>query len=236
MVRSNLHTGVLTPEDAARVANAIMVAEHATSGEIFCVLARQVSSYRDVSIGWAAAAALLAPMALIPLGFDPAWIPGVSDSWEAAQLAARDGLLARTLTAYAVLQALIFVIAFLIASWPPIRRRLTPPALRRSRVRRAALQQFMAHGLHMTQDRTGVMIYAALGERQVEVIADQGIHARVDDSVWVAAVNNLTAAMRRGAPAEGFEIAVAQVGAVLAEHFPPRPLNPDELPNRLVEM
>lgn len=236
MVSSDLRTGVLTAEDAARVSNAILVAEHATSGEIFCVLARQVSSYRDVSIGWAAAAALLAPMFLIPLGFDPAWIPGVSDSWEAAQLAARDDLLARTLTAYAVLQALVFVIAMLIASWPPVRRLLTPSALRRSRVRRAALQQFMAHGLHMTQERTGVMIFAALGERQVEVIADEGIHTRVESEVWVAAVNSLTAALRRGAPAEGFEIAVGQVGAVLAEHFPPRAQNPDELPNRLVEM
>lgn len=236
MVTSNNGKGVLSPEDSARVSNAILVAEHATSGEIFCVVAREVSSYRDVSLGWAAAAALLAPMLLIPLGFEPSWVPGVSDSWEAAQLAARDSLLARALTAYAVLQALVFVLVFLITCWPPLRRLLTPRALRRARVRKAALRQFMAHGLHMTRDRTGVMIFAALSERRVEVIADEGIHARVDSDVWAGAVNSLTAAMRRGAPAEGFEAAVTQVGAVLAEHFPPRALNPDELPNRLVEM
>ncbi len=236
MVSPDKTKGVLSHEDSARVSNAILVAEHATSGEIFCVLAREVSSYRDVSLGWAAAAALLAPMLLIPLGFEPSWVPGVSDSWEAAQLAARDSLLARTLTAYAVLQALVFVLVFLLACWPPLRRLLTPHALRRARVRKAALRQFMAHGLHMTQDRTGVMIFAALSERRVEVIADAGIHARVDSAVWAEAVNTLTNAMRRGVPAEGFETAVAQVGAVLAEHFPPRPANPDELPNRLVEM
>lgn len=228
--------GILSPEESARVSNAILVAESATSGEIFCVLAREVSSYRDISLGWAAAAAILAPMALIPLGFEPSWIPGVADSWEAAQLAARDDLAARTLTAYALLQALVFVVVFLITCWTPLRRLLTPRAVRRTRVRKAALRQFLAHGLHMTRDRTGVMIFAALAERQVEVIADEGIHKRVEGDIWAEAVDVLIAAMRRGDPADGFEAAVARVGAVLAEHFPPRPDNPDELPNRLVEM
>ena len=89
MVTSNTSKGVLSPEDSARVSNAILVAEHATSGEIFCVLAREVSSYRDVSLGWAAAAALLAPMLLIPMGFEPSWFPasataGRRRSWRRA--------------------------------------------------------------------------------------------------------------------------------------------------------
>ena len=42
--------------------------------------------------------------------------------------------------------------------------------------------------------------------------------------------------MAPGRPADGFEAAIAQVGAVLAEHFPPRPRNPDEIANRLVEI
>lgn len=227
---------VLSAEDSARVSNAIMVAEHSTSGEIFCVLAHQVSSYRDVSLGWAAAAALLLPMVLIPFGFGPDWLPGVSDSWEVAQLAARDTSLAAGLITYAVLQALVFVLVFLLTCWPSVRRILTPRSLRRSRVRRAALRQFMAHGIHMTRDRTGVMIFAALSERQVEVIADENIQACVNPDDWIAAVNSLTGAMRRNAPADGFELAVAQVGTILSEHFPPRPDNPDELSNRLVEM
>jgi putative membrane protein len=42
--------------------------------------------------------------------------------------------------------------------------------------------------------------------------------------------------MREGQTADGFIAAIEQCGAVLAEHFPPGVLNPDELPNRLVEI
>lgn len=225
-----------TADDHTRVSAAIAAAEARTSGEIFCVFTRRVSSYRDISLGLAAAAALLAPMALIPLGFDPGWFPGIADSWEAAHLASRDISIGRALSAYAVVQAAVFITVFLVTSIPPIRRLLTPRGVRRARVRRAALQQFLAHGLHTTQDRTGVLIFAALSDRQVEVIADEGIHGKVDHEVWAQAVDALTRSMRARRPAEGFEAAIALAGGVLAEHFPPRPHNPDELPNRLVEI
>lgn len=227
---------IITSEDKARVSHAILLAERETSGEIFCVLARRVSSYHDVALGWAAAAALLLPLILAALGFDPSRFPGVADSWEAAQLAARNQAVAQALAAYAVVQGLIFGATFALASIPAVKRVLTPPALRRARVRRAAMSQFLSHGLHLTQARTGVLIFAALEDRQVEVIADEGIHTRVEEEVWVEIVGHLTQALRRGEPAAGFEAAVAQAGAILARHFPPQPHDPDELPNRLVEM
>lgn len=227
---------LLTSDDHVRITRAIEAAEDQTSGEVFCVLARKVSSYRDVSLGWAGAAALLLPMLLIPLAFDPAWVPGVADSWEAAQLAARDSTVARSLGAYAVIQAAVFVAVFLLTCIPAVKTLVTPRSLRRSRVRRAALQQFLAHGLQNTPDRTGVLIFAALQERQVEIIADAGIHQKVDQAVWAEAVDALTRAIRAGRAGDGFEAAIAQVGAVLADHFPPRANDPDVLANRLVEI
>ena len=188
----------LTPEDSARVSHAILLAERETSGEIFCVLARRVSSYREVALGWAAAAALLLPLALAPLGFDATRIPGVADGWESAQLAARDVAIGQALAAYAVFQGLIFGTVFALASIPAVTRLLTPPALRRARVRRAAISQFLSHGLHLTQARTGVLIFAALEDRRVEVIADEGIHTRVDEAMWAETVGRLTQALRRG--------------------------------------
>lgn len=223
-----------TPQDHERISAAIAAAETRTSGEIFCVIASRVSAYRDIRMGWAALAALLAPMALIPLGFDPAWFPGVADSWEAAHLAARDVTIGRALTAYAVLQAAVFVSMFLIVSLPGVRRLTTPLPVRRARVRRAAMKQFLAHGLHQTEDRTGVLIFACLADHQVEVVADKGIHEKVDSAVWGDAVATLTREMRAGRPAEGFEAAVTLSGEVLAAHFPPRPVNHNELPDRLI--
>jgi putative membrane protein len=224
----------LTTEAHDRIAAAIAAAESRTSGEIFCVLARRVSSYRDVSLGWAAAAALILPLGLIPLGFEAAWIPGFAAGWEAAHLAARDVSIGQALGAYAVTQAVLFLIVYLITRLPVVTRWVTPRAVRRARVRHAAVQQFLAHGLHVTEARTGVLIFAALADHQVEVVADEGIHARVDRSVWGDAAEVLAQGLKRGDPAAGFEAAVGRCGEVLADHFPPRAGNPNEVADRLV--
>ncbi|MGV3579311.1 TPM domain-containing protein [Brevundimonas sp.] len=226
----------LNPDEHARVARAIASAEARTSGEIFCVLAGQVSSYRDVSLAWAAAAAFLLPLGLIPLGFDATWLRGLATSWEAAHLAALHLSISRSIAAYAVFQVAIFLAVYLLLRIPALTRLVTPRGVRRERTRQAAMHQFLAHGLHVTEHRTGVLIFAALADRQVEVIADEGIHSKVDQAVWGDAVETLTVALSENRAAEGFEAAIAGVGGVLAQHFPPRPRNPNEVPDRLVEI
>lgn len=224
----------VTPDDHALVVAAIAEAESRTSGEIFCVMAKRVSSYRDVSLAWAAAAALLLPLGLIPLGFEGAWLPGVSGNWEAAHLAARDATVGAAISTYALIQSVTFLAVFGLTSIPMIRRWVTPAGVRRSRVRRAALHQFLAHGLHVTEARTGVMIFAALSDHQVEIIADKGIFEKVDADVWAQACAALVREMRDNRPVSGFQQAIALCGGVLAEHFPPRANNPNEVVDRLV--
>ncbi|WP_417232731.1 TPM domain-containing protein [Brevundimonas sp.] len=224
----------LSATDHARISLAIAEAETRTSGEIFCVLAERVSSYRDISLGWAAAAALILPLALVPLGFSAAWLPGFADGWEVAHLAAREVTVGRTLAAYAIVQAAVFLTVFLLTSIPVVRRAVTPRAVRRARVRRVALSQFLAHGLHMTEERTGVLIFAALSDHQVEVIADEGIHTRVDREVWAGAVEVLVRGLRANRPVDGFEQAIDLCARILAEQFPPGTRNPNEIADRLV--
>lgn len=224
----------VSSDDQARIAQAIAAAEATTSGEIFCVISRRVSSYADVSLGWAGAAALILPLALIPLGFDPSWFPNLGDSWQAAHLASRRLTIGQAIGAYAVVQAAVFVVVFLITRIPTIRRWVTPRSVRRARVRRAAVQQFLAQGVHVTQERTGVLIFAALEDHQVELVADEAIHARVDHGTWADAVAALSRNMRAGRPVAGFEAAIAVCGQVLAQHFPPRANDRNELPDHLV--
>lgn len=221
-------------EDQARISSAIAGAEASTSGEIFCVVSRRVSSYIDVSLGWAAAAALILPMGLIPLGFGPGWQPQLGGGWQAAHAANSSQEIAYALGAYAMVQALVFVLVFLLTRIPTIRRWATPRNVRRDRVRRAALQQFLAHGVHVTRERTGVLIFAALDEHQVELIADEAIHAVVADDHWADTVAALLREIGAGRPAAGFEAAIALCGQVLAQHFPPRDDNPNELPDHLI--
>jgi putative membrane protein len=221
----------ITNNDRARIAETISAAERQTSGEIFCVISRRVSAYVDVSLAWAAAMALLAPIVFIPFVLDFRW-PG--DGWEAAHEAAQAATTGQALALYALSQAVVFIGVFLLTRIPVVRRLATPAAIRRGRVREAALQQFLAHGVHVTEKRTGVLIFAALDEQQVELIADEGIYAKVDEDAWAQAVAVLTRELRADRPVEGFAAAIDLCGQVLARHFPPRPDNPNELPDHLI--
>lgn len=226
----------MTPDDHARVAAAIAEAEKATSGEIFCVFARRVSGYWDVLVGWAAAAALILPLLAIPLGLDPTDLPSFAHGWSVGHAAAAGSEAGTAIAVHAILQLATFLLVLILGLIPAVRRWLTPPSIRRDRVRQAALNQFLAHGLHVTEARTGVLIFAADADHRVEVIADKGIHARVDEAVWAEAAGALVAGMKRRAPGDGFVRAVGLCGGVLAEHFPPRAGNPNEVADRLVEI
>jgi putative membrane protein len=204
---------MISDADRMRIADAIRAAEARTTGEIFCVLARNAGGYRLMPVAWAAALALVVPLPLIFL-----------TEWEAT-------------TVY-VIQLIAFTLAAAGLSRPALRLRIVPRRTRRERAHAAAMRQFLAHGLQKTERRTGVLIFAAEAERYVEIIADGGINAKVTQEVWDAAVASLIAAIQDGRAGDGFVAAIEQCGAVLAQHFPVAPgsVNPDELPDRLVEI
>jgi putative membrane protein len=226
----------MTPDERAAIEAAVAQAEARTRGEIFCVVAPQVSDYREVVLAWAAGVALLGP-ALLLLGGVEVSVPDMLDGWTAAQVGGVAERAARgALTGAILLQGALFVVTALLVAIPPVRRALTPPGLKRHRVHERAQEVFLSRNLQATRERTGVLIFVALEERRAEILADEGIASKVDQGVWVAAVGALTEGMKRGRPAEGFTAAIRLCGEVLAEHFPPGEDNPDELPNALVEL
>jgi putative membrane protein len=121
-----------------------------------------------------------------------------------------------------------------VLSFPPVKMGVVPVSVKRDAVRALAGRQFLAHGLTNTEARTGVLIFVSLAERQAEIIADTGIAAKVDANVWRAAMDRLVTEIRAGSLADGLIAAVEMSGAVLAEHFPPRPHDRDELADDVV--
>ena len=202
---------MISESDKARVAAAIRTAEAKTAGEIFCVIARHSSDYRLVPVAWAAALALFAPLPLIYLTewSEPAVYLG---------------------------QLLVFLVAAIALSHPALRFRIVPRRARHERAHAEAMRQFFAQGLDKTEHRTGVLIFASAAERYAEIVADSGIHDKVDPKVWDDAVAALVSAIKADRPADGFVAAIERCGAVLATHFPPGALKRDELPDRLLEV
>lgn len=217
---------LLTEAEIDLVAAAVERAERRTSGEIVVLTTGEVSQYRWVPLLWATAAALLIPlllaMTLLPLEglIQRGWGTGEAPSARSA------------VATYAVLQALTFLVVGAIVSAPAVRRRLTPRPARRNRVRRAAMEQFLARDLHHTQERNAVLIYAALLDRDVEIVADEGALAAVPQSVWDGAAATVASAARRDRAGEGLADAIAAIGEALSGPFPYRAGDRDELPNR----
>jgi len=195
--------------DMDRIAEAIRRTETATSGEIFCVLARSSGSYRAYPLVLAFLISLLVPLPLIYLTFTSA------------------------VTIYSA-QLAVAVLLILVFMNGRFRFSVVPKGVKRDRAHAEAQRLFAAHGLHQTMERTGVLIFVSLAERYVEVVADAGISEKVSEKVWDTAVIAMLEAIKRDELGNGFIEAIGICGKVLAEHFPPGAVNKDELPNKLV--
>ena len=221
---------MLTPEDHRRITAAVAAAEEGSSVDIFCVLAGEVSSYREIPIAWGAAAALLIPPAILAFAFRPLLDAITGGGWTAAQAGALHGELAFALTGYAIVQICLFGAVALACSLAPVRRLVTPRFLKRHRVKKAAYHHFVAAHSHVRDSETGVLIFVALVERQVEVMADAAIHAKVGDPVWRSVADAVQAGMKEPDPTAGIEQAIAICGEALKAHFPSTSIRPANVP------
>ena len=219
----------LTPADEARIADAIVAAESHSAGEIVCTLSTERHRYVEWVLALAAAFAFLAPLAATFAGFGPSRWAALAGIWQAEPLSDL-----QTVEIYALVQVALLILATLALWWSPLAQRYAPLSMRRERVHEIALKQFLTRGIHLTQDRTGVLLHVSLEDHVVEMIADEEIFRRVPDEHWGETAAALLAGIGRDNLAQGFVDAIALAGGVLATHFPPRDDNPNELPNRLL--
>lgn len=87
-----------------------------------------------------------------------------------------------------------------------------------SRVESRAARAFLEEQIFATQNRTGILIFVALFEHRVFVLADAGIHAHVAKEAWNGICEELAEAIRRGRPAPGLVHAVGRCADLLHEY------------------
>ena len=191
---------------------AIVAAEKSTSGELIAVVAGDADDYLYVSMMWAAMFSLA--------------LPGLMALLQLHSLHEH---------AYAIQIASFFLFA-IIFRWRPLLLLITPKALKYERAHRLAVEQFLSHNLHHTKERTGVLIFVAVAERYIEIIADKGINDKVGEEQWESIVDDFRSALHIGHTAKGFVTAIEACGALLAEAFPVRTDDENELPDQLVEI
>ena len=96
-----------------------------------------------------------------------------------------------------------------------------------------ARRAFEALGMTATRERNGVLFFVAVPQHRFAVLGDQGIDQRVPPDFWNQVVEHVRARFLEGRFGAGLVEGIEQAGAALAEHFPPRPDDINELPDHV---
>lgn len=224
-------TADLSESEHDVVTAAVIAAERTTDGEIVTIIAERSDGYTDVALVWAAAAAFIALAALaiwpdIMLGLYDRLTNAWAQEWTPRAIFA----LAATVA------AMKFIGVLLIQLWPPLKYWLIPPPIKSARVRGRAIDLFRVGAEKRTVGLTGVLIYLSMREHRAEIVADEAIVAKVAPEVWGEAMAAMLVEVKAGQVAAGMAEAVRRIGVILAEHFPKSDANPNELPDRLIEL
>jgi uncharacterized membrane protein len=108
------------------------------------------------------------------------------------------------------------------------------PLFRGQSARERAIDVFSHLRIWDTGGNNGVLIYLLLADRDVEIVADRGIDAKVGPREWERICREMEAAFRQADYEGGVIGGIREVTRHLAEHFPAIGDDRNELPDNPV--
>ncbi len=93
----------------------------------------------------------------------------------------------------------------------------------------AAQAHFLQLGMQKTRDHNGVLIFVAPRAHQFAVIGDAGVHARCGEDFWKQLAHEMSGHFRKSEFTTGIVHGVRKAGELLAQHFPKRPGDSNQL-------
>jgi putative membrane protein len=196
----------LTESEQQQIRDAVKQAEAVTSGEIVPMVVSSSYSYPQAEIR---GSLLLSSLAALLLTLLPDW----GHIWI---------FLTLQVVGFVLFQELLRRV-----SW------LKRPFLRQAEideeVEEGALKAFYQQGLYRTRDETGVLIYISLFEHKVWVLADKGINSQVEAGTWDAVVQTISKGLADKTPGPAICAGIEQCKKILAERFPVRGDDTNEL-------
>lgn len=185
-----------TEEGKKRVRHAIVAIEAQTSAEIVVAVRPRVAHYRHVDylVGFAVSLLALLVFLFYPVDFELVTMP-------------LDSIVA-------------FAFGSVVAAhMPPLRRLLMSRRLLDTAVRHAARAAFVDSGIVRTAAHNGILVFVAIYERRVEVVADFGIDLPLLGSGWTEVLADLRRSVAR-TDLEAFVVALTRLGPLLGRVMP----------------
>lgn len=106
------------------------------------------------------------------------------------------------------------------------------PLLRNQTARERALDLFGQLRVWDTEHNNGVLLYVLLADRDVEILADRGVHRRVAPDAWENICKRIEAEYRAGRYQAGTVAGITAIGELLAAHYPGPGTGGNEVPDR----
>jgi uncharacterized membrane protein len=100
-------------------------------------------------------------------------------------------------------------------------------------IRELAIREFHRLGMANTRDRSGILFFLLLKDREFYILPDIGISEKLPQSFWDELANETEKSFREKEFFEGIVKVLKKCGDVLAEHFPRKPGDIDEFSNKV---
>ena len=212
-------------EEIGKINKAAAHVESVSSGEVLTAVIKESSSYAfyelfvSIAVGF-----LYYVVALIFYNGIEAWISNLfwhPQSWYVTAF-------------YGASTIVVTGLIYILMNIPGADRLIVPGAVIARKVHRRALVHFTESGAVNTRDRTGILFFISLRERRVEIIADEGINAKVEAGAWDVILSKLLTEIKKGNAAAGLEQAVYSCAEILEKNFPVKNDDVNELPDGIV--
>ncbi len=214
----------LTKEEREKIARAVKKAESRTSGEIATAFIKESCDYAIYELMFAIIIGFF--WFVVMMFFTDNienFLQGMLWHYETGYLVAFYGF-----SIFLVISACYF-----FANISAIDRLIIPKKIMKQKVNERAIRHFMESGVCYTKNRTGILIFISILEHRVELLADKGINDKIDQSRWEDIVFLVISGIRENKTAECLGEAILQCGELLAEFFPIKKDDENELANEI---
>ncbi len=215
----------LNKEGFEKIRVAVQNAESKTSGEIAVCLSSESSDYSFWEFFASIICSFVVFLALLPLSAN------LRLFYEKTNWLSPEWYLPLSFGLIFLLSILIFFFLFNI---PALDRLIIPNAYKNKMVTKQSFFAFSKTGVYCTEHHNGILIYVSYLEKQVRVIADEGISKKISNDLWKIIADSLASDLKKGEGVNAFCEAIEKCGELLKEHFPRQEDSKNELSDGLL--
>jgi len=97
-----------------------------------------------------------------------------------------------------------------------------------------AISDFEKLGITSTKHQTGILIFIIFEERYYDILADEGIHSKIPETVWTDIESRIVVEFRNDGYLNGILHVIDRIGSILKSEFPREADDINELSDEVI--